>query len=62
MMAAVRTNNVRMIEMGDLEAALSDVRPSTAEWFATARNVVSFANADGTYDDLRSYMKSRKML
>ena len=62
MMDAVRTGNVRMIEMRDLEAAVREVKPSTGPWFEAARNVVTFANSDGTYDELLEYMKRRKLL
>ena len=62
MMEAVRGGEPRMIEMRDLEAALGEIRPSVHTWFGVAKNVVSFANTDGTYDDLRDYMKSRKLL
>ena len=62
MMDAVRTGEVRMIEMRDLEAAVSEVKPSTGPWFEAARNVVTFANSDGTYDELLAYMKRRKLL
>lgn len=47
--------------MGELESALRQVKPSTSEWFATARHAATFANHDGTYDDLVDYMKSRKL-
>jgi len=57
---AVRTGTPRMVTMSDLEAALKEVRPSTTAWFDTAENVVNFANADGTYDDLLLHMKSRR--
>ena len=56
---SARTGEVRMIEMRDLEAALSEVRPSSGPWFQTARNVALFANQDGSYDELASYLKSR---
>jgi SpoVK/Ycf46/Vps4 family AAA+-type ATPase len=59
---SVRTGEVRMIEMGDLDAALKEVKPSVQPWFEMARNVVSFANKDGAYDDLLAYMKKRRML
>jgi SpoVK/Ycf46/Vps4 family AAA+-type ATPase len=62
MMEAVRGGEPRMIEMRDLESALGEIRPSVHTWFGVAKNVVSFANTDGTYDDLRDYMKSRKLL
>ena len=59
---AVRTGERRLIEMRDLEAALAEVRPSTGPWLEAARNVVMFANTDGTYDDLRDYLKRRKLV
>lgn len=62
MIDAVRGGQARPIEMRDLQAALSEIRPSVDAWFAVAKNVVSFSNTDGSYDDLRDYMKSRKLL
>jgi SpoVK/Ycf46/Vps4 family AAA+-type ATPase len=62
MIAAVRGGEARPIEMRDLQAALAEIRPSVDTWFAVAKNVVSFANTDGSYDDLREYMKARKLL
>jgi SpoVK/Ycf46/Vps4 family AAA+-type ATPase len=59
---AMRSSDLRMIEMRDLEAALAEVRPSLGSWFETARNVVTFAGRDGSYDDLRDYMKKHKLL
>ena len=62
LMDGVRTGSVRMIGMKDLEAALREVRPSTTPWFDSARNVVQFANQDGTYDELREWMRKHRML
>jgi len=62
MMEGIRTGQVRMIRMDDLYAALAEVRPSTGPWFDAARNVVQFANTDGSYDDLKAYMKRTKRL
>ena len=59
---ALRSGERRLIEMRDLEAALREVRPSTGPWLEAARNVVLFANTDGSYDDLRAYLKQRKLL
>jgi SpoVK/Ycf46/Vps4 family AAA+-type ATPase len=58
---AVRNGEPRLIEMADLEQALEGVRPSTTAWFDAARNVVDFANTDGMYDELRDYMKKRRL-
>ena len=41
----------------DLLEAARDVRPSTREWFATARNYVLFSNQGGFYDAVASYLK-----
>lgn len=59
---SARSGNVRMIGMDDLEHAVGQIQPSTLAWFEAAKNVVSFANADGTYDDLRTYMKRERIL
>jgi AAA+ superfamily predicted ATPase len=62
LLEGVRTGNARMIKMPDLKVALSEVRPSTGPWFDAARNVVQFANEDGTYNELRDYMKKNRKL
>ncbi len=42
---------------GDLAAAAGAVRPSTREWFATARNYALYANQGGLYDEIARYLK-----
>ncbi|MBN9142039.1 MAG: ATP-binding protein [Micrococcales bacterium] len=59
---SVRTGRVRMIGMGDLEAAIREVRPSIGEWLDIARNVVLFGNDDGSYSELRDFLKRRKRI
>ena len=56
---AIRSGERRMIETRDLEAAVREVRPSAGPWFEVARDAVTFANTDGTYDELRDYMKKK---
>jgi transitional endoplasmic reticulum ATPase len=41
----------------DLQNAAATIRPSTKEWFATARNYALYANQGGIYDDIRKYLK-----
>lgn len=41
----------------DLENAAKNVKPSTSEWFATARNYALYSNQGGAYDDIVKYMK-----
>ena len=57
---SVRTGQVRPVRMVDVEAALTQIRPSAGPWFDTARNVVEFANGDGTYDELANYLRRKK--
>lgn len=41
----------------DLIAAAATLKPTTKEWFATARNHALYANQGGLYDDVLKYMK-----
>ena len=40
-----------------LLAAAKKQKPTTAEWFATAKNYVLYANDAGLYDDLKDFLK-----
>jgi AAA+ superfamily predicted ATPase len=59
---SVQTGAVRSITTSDFQEALRQVRPSTRPWFETARNFVLFGNESGAYDDLMTYMKTKKLL
>ncbi len=41
----------------DLLAAAGTLRPTTKEWFATARNYALYSNQGGIYDDIIKYLK-----
>jgi transitional endoplasmic reticulum ATPase len=41
----------------DLVAAAGQIKPSTREWFSTARNYALYSNQGGTYDDILKYLK-----
>jgi transitional endoplasmic reticulum ATPase len=41
----------------DLVSAVSAVKPSTREWFASARNYALYSNQGGVYDDIVKYLK-----
>lgn len=61
MAASLQAGEVRPVRMSDIDAALVQIRPSAGPWFDTARNVVEFANGDGTYDELANYLRRKKM-
>lgn len=40
-----------------LLAAIASLKPTTKEWFATARNYALYSNQGGIYDDILGYLK-----
>lgn len=62
MMDSIRAGAVRPINMKDMRTALSEIKPSIAPWLQSAKNVVTFANKTGEYDDLVDYLKEEKIL
>ncbi|MCO5168120.1 MAG: AAA family ATPase [Planctomycetes bacterium] len=50
-------HGVQPLGTKDLLAAVKGARPTTREWFATARNHALFANQGGIYDDVLAYLK-----
>ncbi|MEZ5148020.1 MAG: ATP-binding protein [Bacteroidales bacterium] len=48
------------LETKDLLNSVKKHKPSTQEWFATARNFALFANDSGLYDDILAYLKIKK--
>jgi hypothetical protein len=41
----------------DLAVATGLLKPTTKEWFATARNYALYSNQGGIYDDILQYLK-----
>ena len=41
----------------DLQRSAGTLRPSTKEWFSTARNYALYSNQGGIYDDVVKYLK-----
>jgi SpoVK/Ycf46/Vps4 family AAA+-type ATPase len=55
--AAMKTGVPQPIVTKDLLAAAKSLRPSTKEWFASARNYALYSNQGGMYDDILKYLK-----
>ena len=53
---ALRTGTPGPLTTRDLAAAAKRRRPTTVDWFATARNHALYANESGLYDDVLSYL------
>jgi transitional endoplasmic reticulum ATPase len=58
---SMKSGSVRPLVMGDLLAAVKRVRPSTLEWFSTARNFATYANESGQYNDVLDYIKKHRL-
>jgi len=57
LMDSVASGEPRPIGMPDLDRALAEIQPSIGPWLETARNLVTFGEDDGTYQELRGYLK-----
>ena len=53
----MKTGRPLPLTFKDLHRALKETRPSTKEWFATARNYVLYSNEGGLYDDVAKYLR-----
>jgi SpoVK/Ycf46/Vps4 family AAA+-type ATPase len=62
MEASLAAAKIRPITTADFRTSLRDLKPSTRQWFETARNYVMFANEGGQYDELLAYMRANKLL
>lgn len=54
---AMRDGIPKPLATKDLLAAAKTIRPSTKEWFSTARNYALYSNQGGVYDDILKYLK-----
>ncbi len=57
---AIKSGRPQPLRTADLLAAAKLVRPSTKEWFSTARNHALYSNQGGVYDDILDYLKIRR--
>jgi SpoVK/Ycf46/Vps4 family AAA+-type ATPase len=54
---AMKSGGLRPMTTKDLVTAAATIKPSTREWFATARNYALYSNQGGVYDDILKYLK-----
>jgi transitional endoplasmic reticulum ATPase len=54
---ALRSGRPEPLRTRDLVAAAATRKPTTKEWFATAKNHALYANEGGAYDDVLKYLK-----
>ncbi|HVG11434.1 MAG TPA: AAA family ATPase [Flavisolibacter sp.] len=57
---SMQKGSIQPLATKDLLKAAKQHKPTTAEWFATARNYALYANESGLYDDILKYLKIKK--
>ena len=57
---AMKTGTPAPLTTADLTAAIKKIKPSTKEWFQTAKNYALYANESGVYDEILEYLKIRR--
>ncbi|MDN3654873.1 AAA family ATPase [Ferruginibacter paludis] len=52
--------SIQVLTTKDLLSAVKQHKPTTSEWFASARNYALYSNESGLYDDILKYLKIKK--
>ncbi len=52
---------IEPISMRHIDQARARVKPTTREWFSTARNYAQYSNEAGQYDDIADYIKKHNL-
>jgi transitional endoplasmic reticulum ATPase len=57
---SMKTGTIEKLTTKDLQKAAKKVKPSSLDWFATAKNHALFANQSGLYDEILDYLKIKR--
>jgi transitional endoplasmic reticulum ATPase len=57
---SISKGSIQPITTKDLLNAVKKHKPTTLEWFASARNYALYSNESGLYDDILKYLKIKK--
>ena len=58
---SLESGQARPLTQADFTTPLKEIKPSTRQWFVSARNYAMFANQGGVYDDLMEYINQNKL-
>ena len=56
---ALDKGSLQPLRTKDLLRALKQVKASTTQWFASARNYALYATEGGSYDDILDYLQKK---
>lgn len=54
----IETGAAVSLNQSDMDFALGEASPTTVDWLKTARNLVKFGGARGTYKDIETYLRA----
>jgi transitional endoplasmic reticulum ATPase len=57
---AMKTGKIQPVRTADLLNVAKKQRPTTREWFATAKNYAMYANQGGHYDEILQYLNVKR--
>jgi len=57
---ALKSGKNKPVTTKDMLSAAANLKPTTAEWFASARNYALYSNQGGIYDDILKFLKLKK--
>lgn len=57
---SISKGSIQVLTTKDILKAIKQHKPTTSEWFASARNYALYANESGLYDDILKYLKIKK--
>lgn len=57
---SIKQGRVISVTNNDIKNAVNRHKPTTKEWFATAKNYALYSNESGLYDDILKYLKIKK--
>lgn len=60
LMQSIETGELQPLTTKDILRALKVHKPTTQEWFSSARNYALYANESGLYDDILKYLKIKR--
>ena len=56
----MRDGGIKPLKTKDLLRSMKRVKPSTRDWFSTAKNHALYANQSGLYDEILEYLNIRR--
>jgi transitional endoplasmic reticulum ATPase len=58
---SLRGGAIRPITTADLRAAAQKLKPTTVEWFSTAKSFATYSNSTGQFDEVLEYLKRHRL-